>query len=115
MIGEYNIFNCFASINIGNNCVTADHVSFITNTHNYKDINTPIKCQGGEAHQISIGEGSWIGIKATILDGTSIGKNCVVAAHALVKGEFPDYCVIAGCPARVIYKYNMKKDIWEKI
>lgn len=44
---------------------------------------------------IIIGDGCWIGINATILGGTEIGKNSV-AAGAVVKGIYPDYCVICG-------------------
>ena len=109
-IGE--IFNCFETIIIGDNVVTADNINFITNTHNYKDISKPINEQGGEARPIIVGDGSWIGINSTILDGTVIGKNCVVGAHSLVKGSFPDYCVIAGAPAKIIKRYNEQNKLW---
>ena len=81
-------------------------------THNYKDISKPINEQGGEARPIIVGDGSWIGINSTILDGTVIGKNCVVGAHSLVKGSFPDYCVIAGAPAKIIKRYNEQNKLW---
>ena len=111
-IGENCIFNCFETIIIGDNVVTADNINFITNTHNYKDISKPINEQGGEARPIIVGDGSWIGINSTILDGTVIGKNCVVGAHSLVKGSFPDYCVIAGAPAKIIKRYNEQNKLW---
>ena len=38
----------------------------------------------------------------TILDGTVLGAGCVVAAGAVVKGEFPENCVIGGIPAKII-------------
>ena len=72
----------------------------------------PINEQGGEARPIIVGDGSWIGINSTILDGTVIGKNCVVGAHSLVKGSFPDYCVIAGAPAKIIKRYNEQNKLW---
>lgn len=111
-VGENCIFNCFETIVIGNNVVTADNINFITNTHNYEDISKPINEQGGEARPIIVGDGSWIGINSTILDGTVIGKNCVVGAHSLVKGSFPDYCVIAGAPAKIIKHYNEQNKLW---
>lgn len=111
-IGENCIFNCFETIIIGDNVVTADNINFITNTHNYKDISKPINEQGSEARPIIVGDGSWIGINSTILDGTVIGKNCVVGAHSLVKGSFPDYCVIAGAPAKIIKRYNEQNKLW---
>lgn len=114
-IGENCIFNCFETICIGNNVVTADNVSFITNTHNYEDVTKPINEQGGEFRPISIGDGSWIGINSTILDGTVIGKNCVVGAHSVVKGYFPDYCVIAGIPAKIIKRYDVSSKEWRRV
>lgn len=91
----------------------ADHIKIIANEHNYKDIHIPVSKQGCHAEQIEIGEGSWIGIDAKILNGTKIGKNCVVGAGSVVKGSFPDYSVIAGCPARIIKKYNIEEEIWK--
>ena len=64
-----------------------------------------IKHQGVSRKGIVIGDNCWIGAKVTILDGVRIGNSCVIAAGAVVKGEFPDHCVIAGVPARVIRKY----------
>ena len=49
-----------------------------------------------------IGSGSWLGANVVILPGAHIGENCVVAAGAVVRGTFPDRCVIAGVPAKVI-------------
>ena len=53
---------------------------------------------------VVIGERSWIGARATILDGVSIGEGAVVGAHSLVREDVPAKTVVAGCPARVIGK-----------
>ena len=45
--GANNIFNVFDEIKIGDNVLSADRVSFITNTHNYTDITIPVCQQGG--------------------------------------------------------------------
>ena len=68
--------------------------------------------QGSYSSTITIGDGSWIGTNVTILAGAYIGKNCVVAAGSVVKGKFPDYCVIGGVPARILKKYYSEEDIW---
>ena len=47
--------------------------------------------------------------------GTKLGKQCVVGANSVVRGEFPDYCVIVGAPARVVKKYNPDTKIWEAV
>lgn len=87
-------------------------VSYITNTHNYKDIRYSIAQCGGGANPIKIGDCSWIGINCTILDGTVLGNHCVVGANSVVKGKFPGYCVIAGSPARIVKKYDFGSGKW---
>jgi acetyltransferase-like isoleucine patch superfamily enzyme len=62
----------------------------------------PIKDQGTTEAGITIGNDVWLGAKVTILDGTVIGDGCIVAAGAVVKGEFPPRSIIAGVPARVV-------------
>jgi carbonic anhydrase/acetyltransferase-like protein (isoleucine patch superfamily) len=55
-------------------------------------------------HGCSIGDGSLIGIGATLMNGSKVGKECIVGAHALVTEgkEFPDGVVIMGAPAKVV-------------
>jgi carbonic anhydrase/acetyltransferase-like protein (isoleucine patch superfamily) len=55
-------------------------------------------------HGCVIGDGTLIGIGATLLNGSSIGKNCIVGAHALVtEGKsFPDNTVVMGTPAKIV-------------
>jgi carbonic anhydrase/acetyltransferase-like protein (isoleucine patch superfamily) len=55
-------------------------------------------------HGCSIGDGSLIGIGATLMNGSAVGKNCIVGAHALVTEgkQFPDNVVIMGAPAKVV-------------
>ena len=52
-------------------------------------------------HGCTIGDGSLIGMNATVLNGAKIGKNCLVGAGALVteNKEFPDNSLILGVPA----------------
>ena len=55
-------------------------------------------------HGCTIGEGSLIGMGATVLNGAKIGKNSLVGANALVtEGKaFPDNSLIVGSPARAV-------------
>ncbi|RGR57231.1 acyltransferase [Agathobacter rectalis] len=114
LLGEYGIYNTFANLIIEDDVITADRISFVTNIHQYHDIEIPIKDQPSTSDDIVIGRGTWIGMNATILGGTHIGKNVVIAAHSVVKGDFPDYCVCGGVPAHIIRQYNIKTGKWEK-
>jgi len=55
-------------------------------------------------HGCTIGDGSLIGMGATVLNGVKIGKGSLVGANALVTEgkEFPDFSLIVGSPARVV-------------
>jgi carbonic anhydrase/acetyltransferase-like protein (isoleucine patch superfamily) len=54
-------------------------------------------------HGCSIGDGTLVGIQAVVLNRARIGKNCLVAAGAVVTegAEFPDGVLIMGAPAKV--------------
>jgi len=55
-------------------------------------------------HGCTIGNGSLIGIGATILNGARIGENCLIGAHALItEGKtIPANSVVMGSPGKVI-------------
>lgn len=55
-------------------------------------------------HGCSIGDGSLIGIKSTILNHARIGKNCLIGAHALITEgkEIPDRSLVVGAPGKVV-------------
>jgi len=55
-------------------------------------------------HGCVIGEGSLIGMGATVLNGAKIGKGCLIGANALVTEgkEIPDHSMVVGQPAKII-------------
>ena len=60
--------------------------------------------------RISIGNEVWIGNRAMILKGVTIGNGAVIAADSVVTHDVPAYSVVAGNPAKVI-KENV---VWKK-
>ena len=54
------------------------------------------------AKPIVIGDDVWIGARAMIMPGVTIGNKCVIGAGALVKDDVPDGTVVGGLPARVL-------------
>lgn len=78
------------------------YVSFHAQEHVFDSPEELIRMQGVTEKGIRIASNCWIGAKATILDGTSIGEGSVVAAGAVVKGDFPPHVILAGIPARVV-------------
>ena len=51
---------------------------------------------------VIIGNNVWIGDKATILGGVTIGDGAVIAANSVVTKDVPAYSVVGGNPAKII-------------
>ena len=51
---------------------------------------------------IKISKGAWVGARAIILKGVTIGEGVVVGAGSVVTKDVPSWTVVAGNPARVI-------------
>ena len=55
-------------------------------------------------HGCTIGEGSLIGMGATVLNGARIGRGCLIGAGALITEgkEIPDFSLVMGAPGKVV-------------
>jgi acetyltransferase-like isoleucine patch superfamily enzyme len=60
----------------------------------------------GNTGKVKIGENCWIGNNVIILKNSNIGDNTIVAAGAVVSGNFPENVIIGGIPATVKKKLN---------
>jgi acetyltransferase-like isoleucine patch superfamily enzyme len=79
-------------------------VRIITSNHIEAGRDIPILHAPIEFAGVVVGEDGDIGVGATLLPGTRLGRGVQVGAGAVVKGCFEDYAVIAGVPARVLRK-----------
>jgi acetyltransferase-like isoleucine patch superfamily enzyme len=61
-----------------------------------------IEGRDAKAAAVSIGAGTWIGARAIVLPGVTIGRRVVVGAGAVVTRDVPDDVMVAGNPARVV-------------
>ena len=87
-----------ASITIGNNVAIGNYVLIMdSDFHNPADHTLP-----GAKAPIIIEDGVWIGARATILKGVTIGKHAVIAAGAVVTKDVPAGALVGGVPAKVI-------------
>ena len=101
-LDDYCHIGASGGVAIGEDVIAGPFVSFHSQEHVFGDPASLIRDQGVTEDGIRVGNGCWIGARVTILDGTDIGENCVVAAGAVVKGTFPANSLIGGIPARVI-------------
>lgn len=101
-IGEYSYFGASGGIKIGNDVIMGQFISFHSENHNFDHSSQLIRNQGVTSKGICLGNNIWVGAKVTFLDGCSVGDNSVVAAGAVVNGNFPPNSVIGGVPAKLI-------------
>lgn len=94
------------SIVIGNDVWFGQEIYVTDANHGYQDPNTPPGLQLGAHEPVVIGDGTWIGHGSVILPGTTIGRNVVIAAGSVVRGEVPDRAVVGGVPARIIRRHE---------
>lgn len=111
-IGRNSFFVSRVGIDVGDDVTMAPNVYVTDHNHRYDDPSLPIKQQWMSEAPVEIGAGCWLGTNAVILPGARIGRNVVVAAGTVVTpGEYPDHCVIAGVPGKVVRRYV--DDAWE--
>ncbi|GAA1184840.1 acyltransferase [Kitasatospora gansuensis] len=94
------------SITLGDDVWTGPFVYITDTAHSYHDTELPIGKQWPRNEPVEIGSGSWIGTGAVILPGAKLGRNVVVAANSVVRGEVPDFAVVAGAPAKVVRSWS---------
>ena len=63
---------------------------------------------------VEIGNDVWIGARATILEGVTIGDGAVVAAGAIVTKDVPPYAIVGGVPAKII-EYRFDEETIKKL
>lgn len=95
---------CFNNIEIGDGVVISEDV-VIRDTDNHKMIYDEYE----NTKPIKIGNHVWIGLKATILKGVTIGDGAIIAAGSVVTKAVPANTLVGGVPAKVL-KTNVS---WE--
>ena len=107
-IGHYNVIDASNGVIIKEGCQITNFVSILTHSshisirlygeeyQNFADLAGYIK---GE---VILGEFTFIGPHSVIMPGTKIGRGALVSAYSYVKGQFPDFSIIAGNPATVV-------------
>jgi len=101
-LGKYVFINhsctCMSAggITIEDNVQIGPEVTLVTTNHDLKDRYT-LKCKG-----IHIKKNVWIGARALILPGVTIGENAVIAGGAVVTKDVAPNTVMVGNPAKVL-------------
>lgn len=105
-IGEYSHITCANKVTIGNGVLTGRFILITDNSHGDS---SPEECDTAPLARkvyskgpVEIKDYVWIGDKATILPGVTIGKGAIIAANAVVTNDVPNYAIVAGIPAKIV-------------
>ncbi len=86
------------AITIQRSCLIADCLIMDTDFHSvYADR----KASGARTAAVEIGENVWVGKRAMILKGVSVGTNSVIGAGAVVRTSVPANVVVIGNPHQI--------------
>lgn len=100
IIGEWAVLDGRDKLAIG------DHVDIASNVMIYNaehDINSEGFTKA-KVEKVTIGDYVFIGPRAIILPGVTIGRGAVVAAGAVVTHDVPELTIVGGVPAKEIGK-----------
>lgn len=108
---------CGSSIEIHDGAAITGNCAIVDVEHPYDDVNDQTRI--GErlrmrGNRVVIGQGAFIGFNSIVLPNVTIGRNAVVGAHSVVTRDVPDYCVVAGNPARIIKRFNFETRSWDR-
>lgn len=84
-------------IELGRGATVAQEVYLCTGTHDFSLSHLPL-----QTAPIVVGEDAFIGVRALVLPGVTIGARAVVGAGSVVTRSVPAGMIVAGNPARVI-------------
>ncbi len=118
-IGEGSRIWSGESVHIGSNVLISHNVNvFDTDTHElnhleraagYKNLvaqGQPMNKGSIKTAPVVIEDHAWISFNAIILKGVRVGKGAIVAAGSVVTKDVPEFCTVAGNPAKIIKKTN---------
>lgn len=100
-IGDSVYLDLSNEIILEDNVVISAQVSLIThadcNRSEYLARKFPRQCE-----IVQVNSGVWIGFRATVLSGVTIGHHSVIAANALLRGNVEPKTMYAGVPAKCL-------------
>ncbi|MCR8560149.1 acyltransferase [Mucilaginibacter sp. BJC16-A38] len=106
---------CANKVVIGKDTAISANVTITDIVHPFENVTEIYKNLALIVKEVVIGDNCLILNNSVILPGAIIGKGCVVGANSIIReGVYPDFCVLAGAPAKIIKRYNFELNEWVK-
>jgi acetyltransferase-like isoleucine patch superfamily enzyme len=97
-----------STIRIGSDVIFGPEVTIRGGNHRFDIVGLPIRAVTDEMKRpdddlgVVIEDDVWIGTRAIILHGVTVGRGAVIGAGSVVTKSVPPFTIAAGSPARVI-------------
>jgi len=104
-VGTGSIIVAAERVIIGKDALIAAYVTIRDQDHKI-GAGTPYHRKGLVTAPVEIGSNVWIGTKASVLRGVTIGDGAVIGAHSLVTAAVEGATLVAGVPAKLIKRLD---------
>ena len=122
-IGAFNFIEASAGITIEEGVQITSHCAIVTHSsHRSQRLLGPAystwpltpatQRPGWIAGPVAIGAYSFIGPHSLIEANTRLGRGTLVCAGSFVRGDYPDFAILEGRPARIVGDSRNKDDAW---
>jgi putative colanic acid biosynthesis acetyltransferase WcaF len=104
-IGEDALIYNLGPVTIGRQATISHRAHLCAGTHDYRQPDLPLL-----KPPIVVGDQAWICADAFVGPGVSVGEGAVVGARAVAVADVAPWTVVAGNPARLIKKRELRSD-----
>lgn len=96
------VVSAHSSVKVGNNVLIGSGALITDSDAHSLDLYKRREGEGGVSVPVVIEDDVFIGARAIVLKGVTIGRGAVVGAGAIVSNSVPPFSVVVGNPARVV-------------
>lgn len=93
---------CMNKGQIGDHCAFGDSIQIYDHDHRFSSSEWTIRRQGYQSGPVIIHNNVWVGARAIILKGVTIGDNAIIGAGAVGTKDGPSNAIVGGVPAKLI-------------
>lgn len=89
-------------VHVGKKVLIAAYTYLVGGDHLFDRVDIPVLDQPRNARGIDVADHVWLGAHVVVTDGSTVGRDAIVGAGAVVVGDIPEFSIAVGTPARVV-------------